>query len=104
METKGYTITKPCDCCKSTGKIKTCEGNLVNCPYCRGEKEVIVKDVHPSHDMSKSRCEIIAPISTPRFYSVRHCISCGKEEWKHAAGHFLHGLNFPCKNNPEIDL
>lgn len=96
MNKKSYTITKPCDCCKTTGKIKSYGGKLINCPYCKGSGYRTLNAVHPSHQMSEFRCEILAPAGTPRFYNVRHCVNCEKEEWKHAAGHFFHGLNFPC--------
>ena len=47
--------------------------------------------------MTKWRTEILAPAGTPRFYGVRNCTRCKLEEWKHAAGHFLNGLEKSCK-------
>lgn len=95
--TERYTIIRKCNCCKGSGKILTGEGNPVNCPYCKGSRERIIKAVHPSHKMGKSRTEILSPSGTPRFYSIRECKQCGKEEWQHAAGHFLHDLDLPCE-------
>jgi len=115
----GYKITKRCECCAPKGKprtqkcmcsdgvmrrktapigkILTYEGNLVDCPYCDETGKRHLSAPHPSHKMSKRRTEIRCPGSTERFYSVRHCIKCGREELEHAAGHFLNGLDFPCK-------
>ena len=94
--TKAYTITEPCNCCKGSGKIMTGEGHPIDCPYCKGTGQRTQQAVHPSHRMTESETRILAPSGTPRFYSVRHCEVCGKEEWEHAAGHFLHGLDSPC--------
>jgi len=96
-KTKPYTITVDCESCKD-GTMLTGEGNPINCSYCQGTQKRTLKAVHPSHDMSKKRCEVKAPCGTPRFYSVRHCLNCDKEEWEHAAGHFFHGLDYPCKH------
>jgi len=63
--------------------------------YKREEK--IRTSPHKSHRMSKWYSEILAPCGTPRFYAVRHCTKCGKEEQKHAAGHFFNGLKEACK-------
>ena len=98
---KPYMVTKKCKCCNGTGKIRTYEGHPVDCPYCKGTGMRTQEAVHPSHSMSNWRSEILAPAGTPRFYSVRHCKHCTKEEWEHAAGHFFHGLSLPCKGHKE---
>lgn len=101
-----------CSSCKGTGCLWTGAshtgspmvdrfGERVKCPYCRGEKRRTITVVHSSHRMTEKRCEIIAPCGTPRFYSVRNCTRCGLEEWEHAAGHFLHGLQYRCKLSRE---
>lgn len=97
----GYTITVDCEACHKTGKILTGEGHPVNCPYCEGKAKRVTKAVHPSHKMTAFRSEILAPAGTPRFYAVRNCTVCEKEEWEHAAGHFLHGLDNVCSGKPE---
>jgi len=97
---ESYKITKKCKSCKD-GTILTGEGNSLPCPYCKGTRKRTFEAVHPSHRMTKKRCEIIAPCGTPRFYSVRNCKKCGKEEWEHAAGHFLHGLDYPCEGKQD---
>lgn len=96
-QVKGYTVEVPCYC--KTGYIKTPEGIKVPCAYCKGTKIRIERTVHPSHNMTNKRCEMIAPCGTPRFYTVRNCKVCLREEWQHAAGHFLHGLDFQCSGN-----
>ncbi len=117
---KPYSIVVPCDCCNPKnqgyrywgeykqrvpkGYILNHEGNRHPCPYCSvlgsnqrgtGNRKKYVP--HPSHRMTKWRTEILSPNGgEPRFYGVRECLSCGEEEWEHAAGHFLHSLGQPC--------
>ena len=94
---KPYTVLVPCNCCKCSGKIKTYEGNPVNCPYCQGTGKRREQRPHPTHQMTVWRTEIRCPGDEPRFYGVRECTNCGEEEMQHAAGHFLNQLGFPCK-------
>lgn len=96
--------TIPCHCTTSknkavfyNGKLKTPEGNWINCPYCHGTKEKTIEIPHSSHKMSKWTTEIRCVSSEPRFYRVRSCKVCGLEELNHAAGHFLNGLTNECE-------
>lgn len=81
-----------CGACKGKGTWNS----KTTCVYCNGSGKRKEFMPHPTHSMSKWRSEMLAPCGTPRFYSVRNCTNCGKEEWKHSAGHFLHGLGHPC--------
>lgn len=105
---KGATKVVKCSSCAGTGVMWTGashtgrpmvdkHGVTVKCCYCLGARKRTITVVDRSHRMSKWRSEVIAPCGTPRFYSVRHCSRCKREEWEHAAGHFFHGLEFPCK-------
>jgi DnaJ-class molecular chaperone len=99
---KPYIVLVYCNCCKGSGKIKTYEGNPVNCPYCEGTGKRKERQPHPTHQMTAWRSEIRCPGDTPRFYGVRECVNCGEEEMQHAAGHFLNQLGFPCKEAKTI--
>lgn len=94
---KPYKETIDCSICETTGFIFTPEKIKLECPCCRGRGKRQISVPHPSHKMTDWRTEILAPCGTPRFYGIRHCINCELEEWKHAAGHFLHNLDYPCK-------
>ena len=48
-----------------------------------------LNSVHPSHDMTKWRDEIMSPVGTPRFYNYRECKKCGGEQYYHSAGKFI---------------
>lgn len=99
---KPYTVLVPCNCCKEVGTILTGEGRPVPCSYCKGAKQREQKRPHPSHEMTDFKSEIRCPGSEPRFYSVRECKACGQEEMRHAAGHFMERLGYPCPANAEI--
>ena len=55
--------------------------------------------IHKSHKMSRWRKQILAPAqTTPRLYTVRHCMFCNAEEAHHLVAHFVENkLYRPCK-------
>jgi len=99
-----------CGCTKSTseywkdGRLQTPEGLWIPCPYCEGTMEKTVDVAHPSHNLTQWATEIRCPGSEPRFYGVRHCTKCGREELQHPAGHFLNGLGEPCKGSDKVSF
>ncbi len=98
VKTEAYFKIEKCESCKGKGFWTMPK---MECAYCKGVGKKKYYYPHPSHKMTKFYSEIIAPCGTPRFYAVRKCKVCLKEEWRHAAGHFFHGLTFPCKG--EVD-
>lgn len=95
-----YSELITCPICKGSAQMTTCEGNRIPCAcVCVGDAGPGKRRVylpHPSHKMTKERCEIRCPGSEPRFYGVRDCENCGEEELTHPAGHFLGRLGYPC--------
>lgn len=92
------TMKVDCGCCNGgTKPFLTAEGHRIPCPYCKDTGKRDVRIPHESHNMGEWGTEVRCPGDEPRFYGVRTCLKCGKEELRHAAGHFLYELILPCK-------
>lgn len=107
---ENYFKMVKCSCAKkysrrklTPGFIITPEGVPIKCCYCKGTAKIKEYRPHPSHKMSRWKITILAPCGTPRFYNVRRCTKCKKEERNHAAGHFLNGLGVQCTKIPFIN-
>jgi hypothetical protein len=70
-------------------KIKLDRNTAIYTIKGRKSHKAYLNSVHKSHKMTKWGSTILAPCGTARFYSIRECKKCGREQYYAAAGRFI---------------